>query len=123
MPTPFLGQIELFAFNFAPHKWAICNGQLMPVHQYSLLLSLLGNTYGGDGKSNFRLPDLQGRAPVGFGNPPGRPSYTLGQAAGQEAVLLTQDNLPSHNHALVASTQPGTADIPSGQMLATPTKG
>jgi microcystin-dependent protein len=77
----------------------------------------------GDGKTTFRLPDLQGRAAVGFGNPPGRPTYNLGQADGQEAVLLTQDNLPAHSHALVASAQAGTTDSPNGQMLATPRQG
>jgi microcystin-dependent protein len=123
MPDPYLGQIELFAFNFAPQKWAVCAGQLMNIFQYTALFSLLGTTYGGDGRTTFALPNLQGRAAVGFGDPPGRPTYKLGLADGQETVLLTQDTLPAHSHSLVASAQTGTTSTPNGQMLAVPRSG
>jgi microcystin-dependent protein len=93
MGTPFMGQIEIFSFNFAPKGWALCNGQLLPINQNQALFSLLGTTFGGDGRVNFGLPDLRSRIPVGVG-----PQNTLGVRAGEEAHTLIQSEMPSHNH-------------------------
>src|SRR6478752_7475208 len=95
MSTPFMGQIEIFSFNFAPKGWAQCNGQLLPINQNQALFSLLGTTYGGDGRVNFALPNLQGRVPVHMGS-----GVTLGERAGQTAVTLNISNLPQHQHQM-----------------------
>lgn len=94
----FVGEIRLFAGNFAPTGWAFCHGQILPISQNTALFSLLGTTYGGDGRSTFALPDLRGRVPVGFGQGPGLSNYSLGQKTGSESVTLNTSQLPSHIH-------------------------
>jgi len=112
----FIGQINLFSFDFAPRFWAQCNGQLLPINQNAALFSLLGTFYGGNGTTTFALPDLRGRVPIGFDG-----SNPVGTAAGVESVTLTSTNLPAHTHALAASTQVATRRPPPGRMLATDT--
>ncbi len=97
---PILGQIIMFAGNFAPRGWAFCEGQLLPISQNTALYSLLGTTYGGDGKTTFALPDLRGRVPMHPGHGPGLTPRRLGEQGGAETVTLTTNNLPAHNHAL-----------------------
>jgi len=109
---PFVAEIRIFPFNFAPKGWAWCDGQLMPLSQNTALFSLLGTTYGGDGKSNFALPDLQGRAPMHPGQGPGLSLHDLGETGGSETVSLLESEIPSHAHALMASTQPGEDPAP-----------
>ena len=104
MADPFVAEIRIFGFNFAPVGWAFCNGQLLPISQNTALFSLLGTTYGGDGKSTFALPNLQGSFPMHPGQGPGLSSYALGQQAGQETVTLGASQLPAHAHALNAGT-------------------
>jgi microcystin-dependent protein len=103
---PFVAEIRLFPFTFAPKGWATCDGQIMPISQNTALFSLLGTTYGGDGKSNFALPDLQGRAPMHPGQGPGLSLHDLGESGGTEAVTLLKSEIPSHTHLLQASDQP-----------------
>ncbi|GAB5416280.1 MAG: tail fiber protein [Crocinitomicaceae bacterium] len=98
---PFLGQIQPFGFNFAPRGWAKCDGQLLPISAYSALFSLLGTTFGGDGRTTFGLPDLRGRSIVHIGHGPGLSTITWGEKGGREDVTLTQANMPSHSHALI----------------------
>jgi microcystin-dependent protein len=111
--TPYVGQIVAVAFNFAPENWALCNGQLIPITEYSTLYNLIGTTYGGDGQTTFGLPDLRGRAPVHMGQGTGLSSYVIGQFGGQEAVTLTAAQNASHTHAVNASSQAGTTSTPS----------
>jgi microcystin-dependent protein len=98
MSTPFLGQVTLFSFGFAPKGWAMCNGQIMPINQNQALFSLLGTTFGGNGVTTFALPDLRGRISVGFGQGPGLSNYGLGQVGGQESHTLLVTEIPSHSH-------------------------
>lgn len=109
MADPFVAEIRIFPFNFAPSGWAMCNGQLMPLSQNTALFSLLGTTYGGNGKSTFALPDLQGQAPMHPGQGPGLSLYDLGQASGAESVTLVEAEMPSHSHSLMAN--PAIADV------------
>ena len=95
MNEPFIGSIVMFAGNFAPQGWALCNGQLLPIQQNAALFSILGTTYGGDGKTTFALPDLRGRVPVHSGQGPGLSLYNLGQSGGAENVTLTVNQLPA----------------------------
>ena len=106
MANPFLGQITLFAGNFAPRAWAFCDGQLLPINSNSALFSILGTTYGGDGRTSFALPDLRGRAPIHAGRGPGLSDYRLGQRGGVEQTVLTQLQLPQHSHIMGATTAP-----------------
>ena len=99
---PFVAEIRIFPFNFAPRGWAWCDGQLLPLSQNTALFSLLGTTYGGNGKSNFALPDLQGRAPMHPGQGPGVSLHDLGETGGSETVSLLESEIPSHSHALHA---------------------
>lgn len=119
---PFIAQVMIFAGNFAPRGWALCEGQLLPIAQFTLLFSLVGTTYGGDGRTTFGLPDLRGRAPIGVGHGPGLSDYRWGQKGGSENTTLTTNNLPAHNHAINAevgvSTGNGTTDEPDGNVLA-----
>lgn len=101
---PFLGQIQPFGFNFAPRGWAFCDGQLLPIAQNTALFSLLGTTFGGDGRTTFALPDLRGRSIVHCGNGAGLSTITWGERGGRENVTLNQMNMPSHSHALVNGT-------------------
>ncbi|MEX2513981.1 MAG: tail fiber protein [Cyclobacteriaceae bacterium] len=111
----FIGTLKLFAGNFAPRGWAFCHGQLLPINNYSAVFSLLGTMYGGDGRTNFALPDLRGRVPVGFGQGPGLSNYQQGQTGGQESTTLTQGNMPSHNHSIAVSSTDGSSNNPSGK--------
>jgi len=104
---PFVAEIRIFPFNFAPKGWAFCDGQILPLSQNTALFSLLGTTYGGDGKSNFALPDMQGNAPMHPGQGPGLSLHDLGETGGSETVSLLESEIPSHSHSLMASTQPG----------------
>ena len=102
MADPFVAEIRIFPFNFAPKGWAWCDGQLLPLSQNTALFSLLGTTYGGNGKSNFALPDLQGRAPMHPGQGPGLSLHDLGETGGSETVTLLESEIPSHSHTLRA---------------------
>lgn len=95
---PFIGEIKIFGFNFAPQSYQLCIGQILPIAQNAALFSLLGTTYGGNGQSNFALPDLRGRMPIGQGQGPGLPSYTMGQVSGTTNITLSTANLPAHTH-------------------------
>lgn len=104
MATPYLSQIIMFGGNYAPKQYALCNGQLLPVQQYAALFSLLGTTYGGNGTANFALPNLQSALPIGFGQGPGLSSYGLGQVGGAPQMTLNQNQVPPHQHLMMAST-------------------
>jgi microcystin-dependent protein len=116
MADPFVAEIRIFPFNFAPKGWAWCDGQLLPLSQNTALFSLLGTTYGGDGKSNFALPDLQGSAPMHPGQGPGLSLHDLGETGGSETVSLLQSEIPAHPHSMSAAAQdPATAKLISNQ--------
>jgi len=119
MADPFVAEIRIFPFNFAPKGWAWCDGQLLPLSQNTALFSLLGTTYGGDGKSNFALPDLQGRAPMHPGQGPGLSLHDLGETGGSETVTLLESEIPAHAHAMHVSQADGIERNPPGQLLAT----
>jgi microcystin-dependent protein len=110
---PFVAEIRIFPFNFAPKGWAFCDGQLLPLSQNTALFSLLGTTYGGDGKSNFALPDVQGSAPMHPGQGPGLSLHDLGETGGTQTVTLLDSEMPFHSHGLLASTQPGEDPTPA----------
>ena len=109
MAEPFLGEMRIVSFGFAPKGWALCNGQLLPINQNQALFALLGTTYGGDGRVNFGLPNLQGRAPVHAGG-----DIVLGESDGEENHTLTLAELPTHGHALASNNQATTGDPSSG---------
>ena len=119
MADPFVAEIRIFPFNFAPKGWAWCDGQLLPLSQNTALFSLLGTTYGGNGKSNFALPDLQGRAPMHPGQGPGLSLHDLGETGGSETVTLLESEIPAHSHAQRASAADGISQSPINEMLAT----
>ena len=118
MADPFVAEIRIFPFNFAPRGWAWCNGQLLPLSQNTALFSLLGTTYGGNGQSNFALPNLQGSAPMHPGQGPGLSLHDLGETGGSETVTLLESEIPSHSHALMGSTTVGTKSTPAGNSFA-----
>jgi microcystin-dependent protein len=118
MADPFVAEIRIFPFNFAPKGWAWCDGQLMPLSQNTALFSLLGTTYGGNGKSNFALPDLQGRAPMHPGQGPGLSLHDLGETGGTETVTLLESEIPSHSHGLRCQSAPGDTATPAGNTVA-----
>src|SRR5216110_2514157 len=113
MADPFVAEIRIFPFNFPPKGWAFCDGQLMPISQNTALFSLLGTTYGGNGKTTFALPDLRGRSPVAAGQGPRLTNVALGEAGGTENVTLLSSNMPMHNHVLSADSSEATAGTPS----------
>src|SRR5438105_103509 len=113
MSEPFLSEIRVVSFNFAPKGWALCDGQLLPINQNQALFSLLGTTYGGDGRVNFALPDLRARTPIHMGN-----GHTLGERGGEQAHTLTVTELPTHIHAAYASSLDGDLPSPAGHLLA-----
>jgi microcystin-dependent protein len=121
MADPFVAEIRIFPFNFAPRGWAWCDGQLLPLSQNTALFSLLGTTYGGNGKSNFALPDLQGRAPMHPGQGPGLSLHDLGETGGSEAVTLLESEIPAHRHGYSAAGVIADNPSPVGALLATPT--
>ena len=120
MTTPFLSEIRMFSFNFAPRGWAMCNGQILPIAQNTALFSLLGTTYGGDGQTTFALPNLQSRVPMHWGQGPGLSPRNLGESSGEENHTLIITEMPAHQHTLTAS-----GNVPSGgpsfAVLGTPT--
>lgn len=116
MAEPFLSEIRIMSFNFAPKGWAMCNGQLLPINQNQALFSLLGTTYGGDGRVNFALPDLRSRVPIHVGS-----GYTLGQKGGEQAHTLTMSEMPAHNHFVQASSANGASVLPTDGLLASAT--
>ena len=118
MADPFVAEIRIFPFNFAPKGWAFCNGQILPLSQNTALFSLLGTTYGGDGKSNFALPNMQGNAPMHPGQGPGLSLHDLGEMGGSETVTLLESEMPAHSHTVAAKTQNATTNQPSGNLLA-----
>ena len=115
---PFIGQIIMFAGNFAPRGWALCDGQLLSISSLSALFSILGTTYGGDGRTTFALPDLRGRAALHPGSGAGLTPRHLGEKGGTEAVALDVNQLPSHNHLMRCTDQRGTTNFPQGDYLA-----
>lgn len=115
---PFVAEIRIVPFNFAPKGWAWCDGQILPISQNTALFSLLGTTYGGNGTSNFALPDLQGRAPMHPGQGPGLSLHDLGETGGSETVTLLESEIPSHSHGWGASNADGIEQSPVGQLLA-----
>ncbi|MCE7065177.1 phage tail protein [Dyadobacter sp. CY326] len=118
MAEPFVAEIRIVPFNFAPQGWAWCDGQLFPISQNTALFSLLGTTYGGDGKSTFALPDLQGRSPMHPGQGPGLSEHSLGESGGSERVTLLEGEIPQHGHTIGLTPQPGEISDPSGHTIA-----
>jgi microcystin-dependent protein len=118
MATPFVATIQIFPFNFAPKGWAFCAGQLLPISQNTALFSLLGTTYGGDGKSTFQLPNMQSNTPLGSGQGPGLSTYYLGQTGGSSTVSLLVSEMPNHNHSFNATSNLGDRASASNTQLA-----
>jgi microcystin-dependent protein len=118
MSSPFIGEIRMFAGNFAPAGWAFCNGALMDIAQNDALFNLIGTTYGGDGQTTFALPNLQSRIPIHVG-----PGFALGQMAGVESVTLTTSQMPAHSHAAQGNSSAGTQSDPAGGVWAQSTLG
>jgi microcystin-dependent protein len=120
MAQPFLGEIEFFGFNFPPKNWALCAGQILPINQYQALFSLLGTTYGGNGITNFMLPDLRGRVPIGQGSGGGLTPRLLGAVGGEETHTLVPSELPKHTHQVNAdaNTAATVVTLPAGHLLA-----
>jgi microcystin-dependent protein len=112
MSTPFLAELKIISWNFAPKGWALCNGQLLPINQNQALFSLLGTTYGGDGRVNFALPDLRGRVPIHQGD-----GFTLGQKIGEEFHTVTMSEMPQHIHFAQGSAAGATTNIPANNLL------
>jgi microcystin-dependent protein len=117
MAEPFIAEVRIWGLNYAPRGWAFCNGQLLPVAQHTALFSLVGTIYGGDGRTNFGLPNLQGRAPMGAGNGPGLTHRRLGEAGGATDETLSLAQMPNHNHGLVADEEEAERTIPANDMV------
>jgi microcystin-dependent protein len=113
MANPFVAEIRIFPFNFAPKDWAFCDGQIMSISQNTALFSLLGTTYGGDGKSNFALPNMQGSAPMHPGQGPSLSLHDLGETGGTDTVQLIQSEIPQHSHTMMAANFPADQSTPS----------
>lgn len=118
MAQPFIGEIRMFAGNFAPAGWAFCDGQLMPISQNDAMFVLIGTTYGGDGESTFALPNLQSRVPMHFGTGPDGVTYQIAETGGVESVTLSVQQIPSHNHVLIGSTAAATTGDPTSKVFA-----
>jgi microcystin-dependent protein len=118
MSDQFVGEIRIFGCNFPPAGWALCNGQLLPISQNTALFSILGTTYGGDGKSTFALPNFQGCAPLQQGQGPGLSLYDLGEVGGESSVTLLTSQIPQHSHAVGCFNGPGTLASPAGNVFA-----
>jgi microcystin-dependent protein len=116
MAQPYIGEIRMFAGNFAPAGWALCDGSIQAISENETLFNLIGTTYGGDGQSTFALPDLRGRLPIHFGN-----SFTLAQTGGAETVTLTGQQIPAHSHPFLATGTTATGTAPAGNLLASST--
>lgn len=123
MADPFVAEVRIFPFNFAPKGWAWCDGQLLPISQNTALFSLVGTNYGGDGKSTFALPDFQGSAVVHAGQGPGLSEYFVGQVSGSETVTLLEKEIPAHAHAFTARNFTANSDAPAGLCVAKPPAG
>lgn len=123
MSNPFLAEIRIFTGNFAPKGWALCDGQLMPISQNTALFSLLGTTYGGNGTSNFAIPNLQGCAPMQAGQGPGLSLRDLGETGGEQTVTLLQTEMPAHSHSAVSSLTGGGVTSPQNNAWASGLKG
>ncbi len=119
MTEPFVAEIRIFGFNFAPRGWAFCNGQILPIAQNTALFSLVGTTYGGNGQTTFALPDLQSRAPMHHGSGPGLTPRGLGESAGADAVALTPSQMPLHSHLMQCNSGNANSQSASGTFLAT----
>lgn len=117
MSEPFLAEVRIMAFNFAPRGWAFCDGQILPINQNQSLYSLLGTTYGGDGRTSFALPDLRGRTPIHVGRSNGGESHTLGQKSGEETHTLAVNEMPQHTHVLEANSTNANSPEPGGHVL------
>lgn len=118
MAQPYIGEIRLFAGNFAPAGWEFCDGRLLPIGENEALFTLIGTTYGGDGESTFALPDLRGRLPIHLGQGPGLSNRSLGETVGVETVTLGVNQLPAHGHSLFASSNTANATDPAGRVTA-----
>lgn len=118
MSQPFIGEIRMVGFNFAPINWAFCDGQILSIDQFDTLFALIGITYGGDGQTTFALPDLRSRVPLDMGQGPGLSNYEIGQAAGVESVSLNNNQIPSHTHSLNVDNGVGTLTTPNGNYIA-----
>lgn len=118
MAEPFLAEMRIFGFNFAPRGWAFCNGQILPISQNQPLFALLGTTFGGDGRTSYALPDLRGRTPIHHGSLAGGSPTSLGQKFGEENHSLQIAEIPDHTHTLMGSTDPANSPIPTGRVLA-----
>jgi microcystin-dependent protein len=118
MSEPFLGEIRTFAGNFAPKDWALCDGRLLPIAQYSALFSLLNTTYGGDGRVTFALPNLNGNAPMHWGDGPDLTPRNIGESSGSANVTLLETEMPAHSHAVLASQSSASATTPADNALA-----
>jgi microcystin-dependent protein len=119
MSEPFIAEIRIFGFNFAPRNWAFCNGQILPIAQNTALFSLVGTMYGGNGQTTFALPDLRARAPMGTGQGPGLSPRDVGESGGQEAVTLIASEMPAHNHAVQVNSGNANSQSAAGTFLAT----
>jgi microcystin-dependent protein len=118
MSDPFIGEIKMFAGNFAPFGWAFCDGQIMQIAQNAALYSILGTTYGGDGRTTFALPNLKGRIPLHFGQGPGLTNHALGEAVGSENISLASNQMPAHSHtATVKGANAGTTNLPANNLF------
>lgn len=120
MSTPFVGEIRIVAFTYAPVSWAVCDGSLLAIGQYTALFSVIGTQYGGNGTSNFQLPDFRSRVGIGAGSNPALSSYVNGEEVGEEAHTLSQDEIPAHNHAFACASATGTTNDPGQAFYAEP---
>ena len=123
MADPFVAEIRIFPFSFAPKGWAFCDGQLLPISQNTALFSLLGTTYGGDGKSTFALPNLQGRSPMHPGSGIGLSPHQLGERGGSETIALSESDIPAHSHPMMSQSGAASSKVPAGKLLAHPARG
>lgn len=122
MSDPFVAEVRIFAGNFAPRGWALCDGQLLPISQNTALFSLLGTVYGGDGRSIFALPNLQGRAPMFYGQGPGLSLYSIGEESGSETITLLEAEIPNHTHSVNSVVNQASATDPTGLYMGTTTE-
>jgi len=118
MPEPFIGEIRMFAGNFAPNGWMFCEGQTLPISENDALFTLIGTTYGGDGQETFNLPNLASRVPIHMGTGPDGTTYQIGEAAGVESVTLSIQQIPNHTHPFSASTSAGATNQPANKVIA-----
>ena len=117
--SPYVGEIRMFAGNFAPNGWMFCEGQTLPISENEVLFQLIGTTYGGDGQETFNLPNLASRVPIHMGTGPDGTTYQIGEMAGTEQETLTTQQIPNHNHALIGSSGTATSQVATNLMLAT----